>query len=91
METILPKTLIEAVRYYNEPSFCDELLAKARWPDGAAPCSYDSLSRQEAKDAQDLQVLRLQTAIQREGWDDLRGLSDLAFKVVYLLLAFSQL
>ena len=38
----LPKTLIEAVRYYNEPSVCEELLAKARWPDGAACISCGS-------------------------------------------------
>jgi transposase-like protein len=31
-----PKTLIEAVRYYNDLNFCDELLSKTRWPDG--PC-----------------------------------------------------
>ncbi|MFI5200900.1 MAG: IS1595 family transposase [Candidatus Kapaibacterium sp.] len=38
----LPKTLIEAVRYYSDLDFCESLLAKTRWPDGPACISCGS-------------------------------------------------
>lgn len=33
-ETQLPKTLIEAIRYFADPDVCNEFVALLRWPDG---------------------------------------------------------
>jgi len=34
METRLPETLIECVRYFSDEDFCREFIAKMRWPEG---------------------------------------------------------
>jgi hypothetical protein len=34
----LPKTLIEAVRYFSDPARCNEVMADLKWPDGEIVC-----------------------------------------------------
>src|SRR5579884_47435 len=36
METRLPETLIEVIRYYSDKDVCRELLASMRWPEGVS-------------------------------------------------------
>ena len=32
------KTLIEAVRYFDDPEICDEYMRQIKWPDGKVAC-----------------------------------------------------
>jgi transposase-like protein len=38
METKLPTTLIEAIRYFSDPKICRDFVASLRWPDGKPTC-----------------------------------------------------
>ncbi|SRR5579875_1772100 len=38
METHLPRTLLDAVRYFKDPDVCLQFMAGLRWPDGIVKC-----------------------------------------------------
>jgi len=38
METMLPRTLLDAVRYFKDPDICISFMAGLRWPDGVVKC-----------------------------------------------------
>lgn len=38
METHLPRTLLDAVRYFKDPDVCIQFMARLRWSDGVVKC-----------------------------------------------------
>ncbi len=38
MNTILPQTLLEAIRYFSDPDTCHQYMVSVRWPDGKIAC-----------------------------------------------------
>ncbi len=38
METTLPRTLLDAVRYFKDPDVCLQFMSALRWPDGVVKC-----------------------------------------------------
>jgi transposase-like protein len=38
METYTPRTLLDAIRYFEDPDVCLRLMVSLRWPDGKVTC-----------------------------------------------------
>lgn len=52
--TDLPKTLIDAVRYFADPEICNEYMREIKWPDGeptCPTCGYDGVSEVKGRPA----------------------------------------